>query len=92
MGLSENVEKTPKNPMVLLIIIPTKWLAIIGGIPHFQTHPYTASFPFEWSFGSQHGLRKSIQIEAGIVGAWLSHALSEAVNNETFSYKTRINT
>ena len=24
----------------LMIIIPTKWLYIIGGIPHFQPYPY----------------------------------------------------
>ena len=36
MGLSEN--SVPLDPMVLLIIIPTKWLAIIGGILHFQTY------------------------------------------------------
>ena len=29
---------TPKNPMVLLIIISTKWL-FHWGIPHFQTYP-----------------------------------------------------
>ena len=40
MGLSENVGKTPKNPMVLLIIIPTSNGYFIGGIPHFQTYPY----------------------------------------------------
>ena len=32
MGLSEN--SVPLHPMVLLIIIPTKWLF------HFQTYPY----------------------------------------------------
>ena len=37
MGLSENVGKTPKNPMVLLIMIPMKNCYFIGGIPHFQT-------------------------------------------------------
>ena len=38
MGLSEN--SVPKNPMVLLIIIPMKNGYFIGGIPHFQTYPY----------------------------------------------------
>ena len=31
---------TPKNPMVLLIIIPFSNGYFIGGIPHFQTYPY----------------------------------------------------
>ena len=31
---------TPKNPMVLLIIIPMKNGYFIGGIPHFQTYTY----------------------------------------------------
>ena len=35
VGLSEN--SVPLNPMVLLIIIPTKWL-FHWGIPHFKTY------------------------------------------------------
>ena len=38
VGLSEN--SVPLHPMVLLIIIPTKWLAIIGGLdPIFRSIP-----------------------------------------------------
>ena len=37
MGLSEN--SVPLNPMVLLIIIPTKWLFHWGYTQHFQTYP-----------------------------------------------------
>ena len=37
MGMSEN--SVALNPMVLLIIIPIKWL-FIGNTPYFQTNPY----------------------------------------------------
>ena len=38
MGLSEN--SVPLNPMVLLIIIPIKWLFHWEYTQHFQTNPY----------------------------------------------------
>ena len=41
MGLKMSC--TPKNPMVLLIIIPMKNGYFIGGIPHFQTYPNVGS-------------------------------------------------
>ena len=37
VGLSEN--SVPLHPIVLLIIIPTKWLFHWGYGPHFQTYP-----------------------------------------------------
>ena len=44
IGVSEN--SVPLNPMVLLIIIPIKWLAIIGNInPTFSDKPIC---PFYW--------------------------------------------
>ena len=45
MGVSEN--SVPLNPMILLIIIPTKWL-LIGNIPYFQTNPYFMAKCHEW--------------------------------------------
>ena len=39
MGVSEN--GVPLNPMVLLIIIPIKWLFHWEYTQHFQTNPYT---------------------------------------------------
>ena len=39
LGLSEN--SVPLHPMVLLIIIPKKNGYFIGGMPHFQTYPFT---------------------------------------------------
>ena len=39
VGLSEN--SVPLHPMVLLIIIPMKNGYFIGGIPYFQTYPYS---------------------------------------------------
>ena len=45
LGLYENMVSTPKNPMVLLIIIPTKWLfhwGILGVYPIFR-HTHLAS-------------------------------------------------
>ena len=41
MGFSEN--SVPLHPMVLLIIIPTKWLFHWGFGPHVQTYPYVYS-------------------------------------------------
>ena len=43
MGLSEN--SVPLHPMVLLIIIPTKWLFHWGytPLPHFQTYPMASA-------------------------------------------------
>ena len=39
MGVSEN--SVPLNPMVLLIIIPIKWLLSLGILTrHCQTNPY----------------------------------------------------
>ena len=38
MGVSEN--SVPLNPMVLLIIIPIKWLFHWEYTQHFQTNPY----------------------------------------------------
>ena len=38
MGVSDN--SVPLNPMVLLIIIPIKWLFHWEYIPYFQTNPY----------------------------------------------------
>ena len=38
LGLSEN--SVPLHPMVLLIIIPTKWLFHWGYTQHFQTYPF----------------------------------------------------
>ena len=41
MGVSENsVPCTPFSPMVLLIIIPIKWLFHWEYTQHFQTNPY----------------------------------------------------
>ena len=41
MGVSEN--SVPLNPMVLLIIIPIKWLFHWEYTQHFQTKPYKQS-------------------------------------------------
>ena len=41
MGVSEN--SVPLNPMVLLIIIPIKWLFHWEYTQHFQTNPYTSN-------------------------------------------------
>ena len=41
MGLFEN--SVPLNPMVLLIIIPIKWLFHWEYTQHFQTNPYVHS-------------------------------------------------
>ena len=41
MGVSEN--RVPLNPMVLLIIIPIKWLFHWEYTQHFQTNPYSVS-------------------------------------------------
>ena len=45
MGVSEN--SVPLNPMVLMIIIPIKWLFHWEYTQHFQTNPY----PISTSFG-----------------------------------------
>ena len=55
MGVSENVVYI-LNPMVLLIIIPTKNGYFIGGIPHFQTYPHEKTMrncgknPMKWQW------------------------------------------
>ena len=40
LGVSENVVSTPLYPMVLLIIIPIKWLFHWEYTQHFQTNPF----------------------------------------------------
>ena len=47
LGVSENVVY-PKNPMVLLIIIPMKNGYFIGNIPHFQTNPSIISYIYHY--------------------------------------------
>ena len=55
MGVSEN--SVPLNPMVLLIIIPIKWLFHWEYTQHFQTNPY-------WiiNHGSQVGPDRSVAV------------------------------
>ena len=47
MGVSENVVY-PIFPMVLLIIIPIKWLFVWEYTQHFQTNPYGTSTIYKW--------------------------------------------
>ena len=44
MGVSENVVSTPKNPMVLLIIIPTKNGYFIGGLDPIFRHTHIETY------------------------------------------------
>ena len=62
MGLSENVVY-PKKPMVLLIIIPTKWLFHWGVYPTFSDIPkYFQEFTtFFWGMGWNHNTQKLSQ-------------------------------
>ena len=46
MGVSEN--SVPLNPMVLLIIIPIKWLFHWEYTQHFQTNPYDWNISFNF--------------------------------------------
>ena len=48
MGLSEN--SVPLNPMVLLIIIPTKWLFHWEYTQHFQTNPNDDFGLYSWVY------------------------------------------
>ena len=43
MGVSEN--GVPLNPMILLIIIPIKWLFHWEYTQHFQANPYALTGP-----------------------------------------------
>ena len=45
MGVSEN--SVPLNPMVLLIIIPIKWLFHWEYTQHFQTNPHVSRLDWE---------------------------------------------
>ena len=60
MGLSEN--SVPLNPMVLLIIIPIKWLFHWEYTQHFQTNPYLGAIPYQHppSLGSHQCLKDLI--------------------------------
>jgi hypothetical protein len=52
---------TPKNPIVLLIIIPQKNGYFIGNIPYFQTNPYTI---LRWYWGGQEVNKQRLTVFA----------------------------
>ena len=60
MGVSEN--SVPLNPMVLLIIIPIKWLFHWEYTQHFQTNHPSSSIDIPQPFLSGNPLRRSIRL------------------------------
>ena len=59
---------TPKNPMVLLIIIPFLNGYFIGSIPHFQTYPYVSGYAMQWQQPTSAGMGWLRQVL--IVSTW----------------------
>ena len=61
----------PLNPMVLLIIIPFLNGDFIGGIPHFQTNPYSfPMFSLEINYNNKVP-QKSTGIDFVVYNCWL---------------------